>query len=314
MPCTEEELEKFRRFTRQAATDAALLAYDPNMTIWHYTTGSAFLGMIESGAIRATQVAAVNDSTETVYATRLYRNAIIGLKDAQAGNELAQGFLQSVLDETHESPEMPGHADSKFFVSCFTELQDDINQWLKYGGEHGENGYAIGFRAIGLRIDGNTAVVRVNYDTALHRRLAEDAARLTLDYYLEGLVGDRAQNPAQWAKEFFEAWDQAIYRLSPIAKDQAFSAEREYRMIHELQSYDMPFVRYQQKSSLLGRYIDLKPNGWEGLRVPRLPIQKVMIGPGRHKGITKRSVESLLQQMGYTGVDVLLSERPVQRP
>ena len=33
-----------------------------------------------------------------------------------------------------------------------------------------------------------------------------------------------------------------------------------------------------------------------------LPIQKVMIGPGRHQGITRRSVESLLQQMGYTGV------------
>jgi hypothetical protein len=314
MPCTEEELGKFRHFTRQVSTDAGLMAFDPNMTIWHYTTGAGFLAMVESGAIRATQVASVNDSTETVYATRLYRNAITRLWDAQTGNELAQGFLQGVLDETQESPDMPGHADSKFFVSCFSELQDDINQWLKYGGENGENGYAIGFRAIGLRIDGNTAVVRVNYDTALHQSIAEDAARLTLEYYLEGLVGERAENPAQWGKEFFETWDQSIYRLAPVVRDAAFSAEREYRMIHELQSYDMPFVRYQQKSSLLGRYIDLKPHGWEGLRVPRLPIQKVMIGPGRHQGITKRSVESLLQQMGYTDIEVTLSERPVQRP
>jgi hypothetical protein len=290
------------------------MAFDPNVTLWHYTNGAGFLGMIESGAIRATQVAAVNDSTETVYATRLYRNAITQLRETKAGDKLAEGFLQGVLDETKESPEMPGHADSKFFVACFSELQDDINQWLKYGGEHGENGYAIGFRARGLKIDDNTAVVRVNYDTALHQRIAEEAARLTLEYYLEGLVGDRAENPVQWGKEFFESWDQAIYRLSPIAKDAAFSAEREFRMVHELQSYDMPFVRYQQKSSLLGRYIDLKPNGWEGLRVPRLPIQKVMVGPGRQKGITKRSVESLLQQMGYTNVEVLQSVRPVQHP
>jgi hypothetical protein len=314
MPCTAEELEKFHRFTRQVSTDAALMEFDPNMTLWHYTNGPGFLGMIESGAIRATQVAAVNDSTETVYATRLYRKAIIRLKDAKVGDDVAQEFLQGVLDETEELPEMPSHADSKFFVSCFSELQDDINQWLKYGGEHGENGYAIGFRAIGLRIDGNTVVVRVNYDSALHQRIAEDAARLTLEYYLEGLVGDRAENPAQWGKEFFQAWDQAIYRLSPVVKNSAFNSEREYRMVHELQSYDMPSVRYQQKSNLLGRYMDLKPNGWEGLSVPRFPIQKVMIGPGRHKGITKRSVESLLQQMGYTGIEVLLSERPVQRP
>jgi hypothetical protein len=237
MPCTEEELERFRRFTRQVATDAGLMAFDPNITLWHYTNGAGFLGMIESGAIRATQVAGVNDSTETVYATRLYRNAIIRLNNSQAGNELAQGFLQTVLDETEELPEMPGHADSKFFVSCFTELQDDINQWLKYGGEHGENGYAIGFRAVGLRIDGNTAVISVNYDTALHQRIAENAARLTLEYYLDGLVGERVEDPAQWGKEFFHAWDQSIYRLAPIAKDAAFSAEREYRMIHEPQSY-----------------------------------------------------------------------------
>jgi hypothetical protein len=314
MPCTPEELEKFRVFTRRVAIDAGLMAFDPEMTIWHYTNGGGFLGMIESGAIRATQVAAVNDSSETVYATRLYRHAITELLAQNAGNELAERFLHGVLDETRESEDMPGHADSKFFVACFTDLEDNIQQWLNYGGEHGENGYAIGFRARGLNVDGNSAVVRVNYDNDLHLQIAEEAARLTLDYYLKGLVGERVNDPQKWAKEFFEAWDQVIYRLSPIAKDAGFAHEREYRMVHELQSYDMPFVRYQQKSTLLGRYIDLKPNGWEGLRVPRLPIKSVMIGPGRHKGITKKSVESLLQQMGYTNVEVALSQRPVQRP
>jgi len=119
MPSTDEELEKFRRITRQVSTDAGLMAFDPNMTTWHYTNGSGFLGMIESGSIRAMQVACVNDSTETVYATRLYRNAIIRLNASRSGDELAEGFLQGVLDETAELPEMPGHANSKFFVSCF---------------------------------------------------------------------------------------------------------------------------------------------------------------------------------------------------
>jgi hypothetical protein len=165
-----------------------------------------------------------------------------------------------------------------------------------------------------LLIDGNTVVVKVNYDTAFHERIVEETARLTLEYYREGLVGARLDDPKQWAKEFFAAWDQAIYRLSPVVKEAGFSPEQEYRVIHELQSYDMPAVRYQQKAHMIGRYIDLKPNGWEGLRVPRLPMEKVMIGPGHHKGVTKKSVESLLQQMGYKGVEVLMSQRPVQRP
>ena len=314
MPCTPEELEKFRRFTQRVWAEAGLANFDWNKPIWHYTNGAGLLGIIESGAVRATHVAAVNDSTETVYATRLYREAITRMQVGHADDQLAYGFLQGVLDETVEAPDMPGHADSKFFVACFTELEDNIQQWLSYGGEHGENSYAIGFKPKGLLIDGNTVVVRVNYDTAFHERIVEETARLTLEYYREGLVGTRLDDPAQWAKEFFAAWDQAIYRLSPVVKEAGFSHEQEYRVIHELQSYDMPFVRYQQKAHMIGRYIDLKPNGWEGLRVPRLAIEKVMVGPGHHKGITKKSVESLLQQMGYTGVEVLMSRRPVQRP
>lgn len=314
MPCTFEEIEKFRDYTRRVWADVGAVDFDWNKTIWHYTGSAGFLGMIESGSIRATQVAAVNDSTETVYATRLYRAAITRLLEANAGDELARGFLQGVLDETAEAPEMPGHADSKFFISCFTDLEDNIQQWMNYGGEHGENGYAIGFLARGLALDGNTVVTKVNYDGDVHQRIVEETARLTLEYYREGLIGDRVNDPIKWGKDFFAAWDQAIYRLSPIAKDSGFSHEREYRLIHELQSYGMPFVRYQQKSNMLGRYMDLKPNGWHGLRIPRLPIQKVMVGPGRHKGITKKSVESLLHQMGYTDVEVLMSDRPVQRP
>lgn len=315
MPVTQQEAEKFRKFVLQIVNETGISNFDPNMTLWHYTNGNGFLGMFESGSIRTTQVASVNDSTETVYATRLYRDAILKLKQEKAADETAQVFLQGVLDETEESADLPGHADSKFFIACFSELEDDINQWLKYGGEHGENGYAIGFLAQGLMlVDSNSAMIRVNYDKALHQKWADETSRATLQFYIDGLVEDRTNDPESWGKDFFAAWDQAIYRLAPTIKDDGFNTEREYRLIHELQSYDLPFVRYQQKASLLGRHIDLKTGGWEGLRVPRLPIQKVMIGPGRHKGITKKSVESLLAQMGYMNVEVSMSRRALQRP
>lgn len=317
MPVTQHELEKFREFVRRVATESGVNNVDPNKTLWHYTSANGFLGMIESGAIRTTQVAAVNDITETVYATRLYRQAIIRLKDESAGNEIAQQFLQGVLDETAESADLPGHADSKFFIACFSDLEDDTNQWLKYGGERGsgENGFAVGFLARGLMlVDSNSMLARVNYDNALHTRFADETARATLQFYMEGLTGDRVEQPEQWAIDFFASWDEAIYRLAPTIKDRGFSAEQEYRLVHELQSYDLPLVRYAQKASLLGRYIDLKTGGWDGLRIPRLPIQRVVVGPGRHKGITKKSVESLLNQMGYQNVEVSISARALQRP
>ena len=93
--------------------ESGCLTFDPKMTLWHYTNGNGFLGIMESGAIRATQVAAVNDCTETVYATRLYRDAVTKLQKDSTDEGIRQ-FFQSVLDETAEFPEMPAMRTASF--------------------------------------------------------------------------------------------------------------------------------------------------------------------------------------------------------
>ena len=60
---------------------------------------------------------------------------------------------------------------------------------------------------------------------ALHQQIAEEAAHLTLEYHLEGLVYPRPADPAQCRKDFFAVWDQVIYRLAPMAKNDGFSHE-----------------------------------------------------------------------------------------
>lgn len=312
MPVREEEAEKFRRFTREVSTKADLFAYDPNMTVWHYTNSDGLLGIVESCSIRATHVGAVNGSTETEYATSLYRQALAKLKDSLLGDKAAQEFLGGVLEDIKEGDGTLGHAESKYFVACFTSLEDDTGQWLKYGLTNGK-GYAIGFKARGLRMNKDTVVVKVNYDRELHLEAAKRAAELTLQYYREGLVDDRAKDPDRWAKEFFEVWDQIIYWLAPAIKDERCSAENEFRMVHELQNADLPFVRFEQKEGLLGRYIDLKPYGWEGT-ASLLPITKLIVGPGDHKGITKKSAEALLAQMGYKDVPVATTNSTLKKP
>jgi hypothetical protein len=314
MPVTEAEYEKYGAFTREKVAEMGSLDFDRDTTLWHYTNGTGLLGILEKGTLRSTQVACVNDSTETLYANRLFRDAVDALLKEQEHDQLSKVFLSRVLEEIKEVPEIPAHAASKFFISCFSELKDDINQWLKYGGAFGENGYAIGFRAEGLLFDPNTLVVRVSYDCNLHRKMAKDAALATLNFYREGLVGDRANNPEVWAAEFFEAWDHAIYRLSPLLKDEGFSAEKEFRMVHELQESELPSIRLLQKETMLGRYMDLEPPGEFIPGLPRLPITKIIVGPGRHKQITSVSVRTRLTQLGYRDVGVEVSKRPVQRP
>jgi len=135
-----------------------------------------------------------------------------------------------------------------------------------------------------------------------------------LRFYREGLIGERIEKPAEWAKIFFEAWDEWVYKLAPLAKDVKWRAENEFRLVHELKVSEFPEVRFIQKNTVLARYLALDTPAWVKRRTPLLPIAKVWIGPGERQSFTKISVDLLLEQMGYYDVPVEISKITLTRP
>src|SRR5437868_4830602 len=116
----------------------------------------------------------------------------------------------------------------------------------------------------------------------------------------------------KWENEFMTEWDVAISYLSPLVKDPAFAAENEYRIIHEFIPDDLRNAVFIQKKTMMTRHVSLSfPRGGEAW-VPRLPIEKVMVGPCRHREITRISVDTLLRKMGYGGGKAFSSVRPFQ--
>ena len=83
--------------------------------------------------------------------------------------------------------------------------------------------------------------------------------------------------------------------------------EGELRIVHELKVADFPDVRFSQKKSSLARYLPLDFPCWAKERVSRLPIAKVMVGPGENQASSKISAILLLEQMGYPNVPVEIS-------
>jgi hypothetical protein len=169
-----------------------------------YTTGPGLLGMVESGTIYATQVACLNDSTEIRYTFKLYRDALAELKDKNSEDGDAGRFLAKLLDSSSDDPAIPSHGPSRFFVACFSRLEDDLNQWRAYSEVGGENGYSIGFHARGL-IDPNGAVLRVNYDKEKHKTVATKVAEATLQFFRDGVASKRAETEEQWTKVFLRS-------------------------------------------------------------------------------------------------------------
>jgi hypothetical protein len=311
MPVTSEENARYWEFVTGVANELGCLIGPANNTVWHYTDGQGFLGILQSSKIYATQVSALNDSNETKYAQDLFKNALRQVIEDREGDATALALLRRVLEELKEEPDNPTHGTSKFFVTCFSAEEDDLAQWDRYGKE---NAYAIGFHTIGLIREPNSAIYRVVYDRERQERAAKKLAEATLWFYRDGLHGDRKEDPDTWFSDFFEVWDGWIYKLAPLAKDASWRAESEYRVVHELQASDLDVVQFAQKRTMLARYLALDfPKAAIGGK-PGLPIAKVMIGPGNHPAFTRVSTLLLLERMGYTNVPVEITKVSLTRP
>ncbi len=313
MPVTLEENAKYGEFVRAKAQELGCLDYQPEDIVWHYTDGPGFLGIIESSTIFATQVASLNDRNETKYAADLFKVSIRQVMEENKDSAAAQRFLERVLEYVKDNPDSPVHGTSKFYVACFSSEADDWPQWKAYGRE---NGYAIGFYARGFWREPTSWLYRVVYDRALQEKAAKEIAEATLKFFLEGLTnpaqGARTQDPDKWAEEFFLAWDEWVYKLAPLAKDAAWKAERELRLVHELKGDEFSQVRFKQRKTMLARYIPLATTNWVQRRTPLLPIAKIMVGPGNQLSFTSISVRLLLNQMGYPEIPVETSKVTLQ--
>ena len=227
MPVLPEDIAQYRQFVEAQAKALGCLDFPGHETLWHYTGGEALINIVESGALYATQVSCLNDTTETRYSTLVLKEAFANLRQKNANDSETHEFLDKLvgapLGEVSTAP-------SYWFVACFSKNGDDLSQWRAYSG--GENGYAIGFRADGLF--GQGIVARVNYDRSQHKAIADEIAKATVRFFREGIEKKRAPSTEEWTGEFSHVWFECLDDLSPMVKDEAFSGEQEYRVIHKL--------------------------------------------------------------------------------
>jgi hypothetical protein len=133
---------KIRRVCSGSNTYLKVIEFNDQEIIWHYTSGDALLGIVETGTLYATQVSCLNDSTEIRYAARLVRDAFMNVR---SDTEEESRFLERIVKATVEEPAAPTNLPSAWFVTCFSKEKHDLSQWRAYSG--GENGYAIAFLA-----------------------------------------------------------------------------------------------------------------------------------------------------------------------
>jgi len=279
---------------------------DPELIVWHYTSGPGLISIIESGTIFATQVSCLNDATEIRYAASKLREALSSLLPSMDEEDISTRFAKRFIELLQDDDATPNSVGLPYFVTCFSTLEDDLSQWRSYGG--GENGYAIGIRVKDLFGAANSLVSRVIYDKERHLDLANQAAEATIRFYKEGIDA----GIQDWDNVFINAWDNALTQLSPLIKDPGFELEKEIRLIHQLQVGEIPDIRVLQRKTMMSRHFPMRFPAGAPIHRPRIPIQRIIVGPSRHKEISRISVDTLLRTHGYQTGMVTSSARPYQ--
>lgn len=121
-------IKRFDEFALKA--DKVLLnspEYLRHAQLYHYTSLEAIEGMIKSQSIRASSIFLMNDPNELVYGQKHYTSKFSNILPEQL-RELYEG--QSINNLSA-------------FIFSLSELNDDMNQWEKYGNKH--KGIRIGF-------------------------------------------------------------------------------------------------------------------------------------------------------------------------
>lgn len=124
--------------------------YEPSVDqcVYHYCSAESFRAILESGALRFSDINMLNDPTEHRWGYSIFEKAAtrlikrIGISD-QVPTMPVQFF--DAVDEILSRSQLIAHP----FISCLSLEGNSLDQWRKYADDG--RGYAIGFRASALK-------------------------------------------------------------------------------------------------------------------------------------------------------------------
>ena len=265
--------------------------------LYHYTSGNSLIDIIRGGELWSTQLACLNDASELLYPIETLQE-----KARQKLSTPVTADAKFLLERISSGLTEPQIATEGRFVACFSEDGDDLSQWRAYAG--GEGGYAIQFDSQYLRRLPSSVITlgKVEYDVQVQRQFLDDVLQNLVGFFIDGIQKRRASSTEEWADEFVNYWANLLIVFAPYLKHPKFAGEREWRLVYCLQDEAIPRMRYLQRSSMMTQHVPLRlmMRGSD----PCLPLKGIVVGPSRHKEISRISAADLLRTHGYSNQHV----------
>lgn len=270
----------------------SLLARRPDASLFHYTGQSGLHGIVSSKVIWATHINYLNDEFEFNLAKKLALHILPTLSQ-----KFTDDISMILIEEIRSSVDSAG---TNVCIASFSENSDQLSQWRGYCKN---SGYSIGFKYDFLKKitdRENWLIVPCIYNpdeqyelmkTILLEVLAknkEEYATRTEDYILGGDMG------------------YLINRTAAIFKDEAFTEEKEWRLISKPLSNKSRDFSFRIGNISLIPYYKLSLNSEE----EPFDIEKLIVGPSTHQELAINAATQFLYSNGHENTDIKKSLVP----
>jgi hypothetical protein len=297
-PGTAIDLGALTRFLDSLQSYSADLVQDlpTDKKLCHYTTLDGAIGIIDRQDLWMSNSRFSNDDSELVYGRGLIEDQVASLARRAEANPDRKKLLEDVRKR------IKAVSGENVYVACFCERDNLLSQWRGYADNGG--GVSIEFEPTGFQLvtgpdsphGGLMRLWKVFYSETQQRRIVSKC----IDY-------------PGWPDDDFRARRiiDVLQFFLPTFKKEDFSEEEERRLIFSPKTGMAHPPRFRDRGGMLVPYFSLKeladPGGINPLR---LPIARVVVGPGRHKELNVESLRMLLESKGYTDVPVVASSTP----
>ena len=245
--------------------------------LYHYAPADAFIGIVETRTLWATDVLHMNDSLELAWGTKLVKEIC---------NKLIDTLSYATIPQIYEP------APGRIFAACFTERADSLPQWRGYADDG--LGYAVGLILENMPRPPRSVcrLVKIVYDEKLQRELVTQA-------FVQGGAAVKWIDDQKFDEEHEldllrlvkVRVSSALSRLVSLFKNPAFEYEQEWRYVVEpLFTEDKPAhdgVSFRRSRFGVTPYFKL-------VFEPLLPLAEVVLGPRTPEALAERAVVALL--------------------
>ncbi len=307
-PPKESVCERHGRECDQIVDDfiVSLGKKDPDR-LYHYTSAEGFKGIIESGALWATNILHMNDTEELKHGVNEFLSYL--RNESTSFSRIQKNFWGPAVNIDHKK--LTCLVADKIYSTSFSLECDNHHQWKEYANH--QSGLCLEFsrelidsHVQNLRVVNqcNVSSFRMQYKTKKSLNVFKFLVSTTNKLITRGPIFNNKEKERIAINVFRGVLLMAVY-----FKDSSWEREREYRIIIPITSESKNLPIKSRAKNNIDTPIPYTEFEWKS--ATPCPLKRVWIGPAAAHDTTPGSVKAFLKHCGYGDeIEVMRSDIP----